>query len=125
MKTMPARKVWTTVAAILLAATALLKVLETTNSNSFFEDSDSVLFFLTHRQSILLAAGLEVGVAIYLLVARNAARKGLALLWLCGVFFYKVSRIMPPTRRAPGEMPKAFHFQRDPLRQLALLGTWL
>ncbi len=71
------------VAAVLLVALAVSKVLDSTNENPFFQQPDPLLPFLTNRQLMLLAAMFEVGVATYLWLSHNLSSRGWALLYFC------------------------------------------
>jgi hypothetical protein len=72
------------VAAVLLVALAVSKVLDSTNENRYFQEPDPLLTFLSNRQLMLLAAMFEVGVATYLWLSRTLSSRGWALLYFCG-----------------------------------------
>ena len=83
--------VLTKAVAIILFGTALMKVLDSVSRADYFDQADSVFFFLTNRQMMIVAAALEIGVAVYILFAPSIKFRGLALLWLCALFIlYKI-----------------------------------
>lgn len=99
-------------AAIILLATGLLKILDSTVRADYFDQPDSVFFFLSNRQMMLIAAALEIGVAVYIWFAPSIKHRGIALLWLCSSFvLYKIGSEKT--------------FATKPCSCLGILGKWL
>lgn len=77
--------------ALILIATAILKVLEVTKQNAYFEEPDAVTGFLSNRQMLLLAAAFEAGVACYLLRSKSIKISSWVILWFCSIVaVYKI-----------------------------------
>lgn len=85
MKVLVLNRVATRIAAVLLVLTGLFKLIDAANPNRYFESRDAVLTFVTHRQMLWLAGGLEIALAIYIYFIPNVRTCGLALLWFCGL----------------------------------------
>lgn len=99
-------------AAAIMLATGLLKVLDSTVRADYFDQPDSVFFFLSNRQMMLIAAALEIGIAVYIWSIPSIKHRGFALLWLCSLFIlYKTG------------LEKTF--ATKPCSCLGILGRWL
>jgi hypothetical protein len=66
---------------VILFITGILKFLDVTKSDPYFEAGDILLPFLTNKQLMLIAGSVEIGVAIYLWMADSLQRRSVALLW--------------------------------------------
>jgi hypothetical protein len=73
-------------AVLLLAVTALAKILAATGEARILGQPDPLLGLLSMRQSMLLAAALEIVVVVLVYRAPNVLRKAELLLWIAGVF---------------------------------------
>jgi len=99
-------------AAIILLITAVLKLCESTQHNFYFQEPDSVMQFLTNRQLLFVAAGLEIIVAIYIWFTASLKKRSFALLWFCSIVaLYKIGRYYT----------RAFY----PCSCLGILESWL
>lgn len=84
--------VCTRIAALVLFGTGLLKLLDSTGRDVYYDQPDSLLFFLAHRQLMVVAAAVEIAVAAYVWRSVSLRNRGLTLLWLSCVFIsYKAA----------------------------------
>ncbi len=80
--------------AVVLAATAILKVVGALGHAEALDLTDPLLSFLTNRQIMLLAAGVEVCVVTLLLLDRDYERRLLSTAFISGVFVaYRLLRL--------------------------------
>jgi hypothetical protein len=76
---------------LLLAVTALAKILAATGEARILAQPDPLLGLISMRQSMLLAAALEIVVVVLVLRAPDIVRKAVLLLWIGSVFlFYRI-----------------------------------
>ena len=71
---------------MLLAVTALAKILAATGEARILGQPDPLLGLISMRQSMLLAAALEIVVLVLVLWAPDIVRKAALLLWIASVF---------------------------------------
>lgn len=112
------------VAAIILVATALLKLLDSLVRHEYFEYSDSLFYFLSHRQVMLVASGLEIGIATFIWISAPI-RQSIALFWFCCIVgSYKIAMHFTYDTKpcsCLGVLGRTFGLSNNQLEQL----TWL
>lgn len=74
------------IVALVLASTALAKVVSISLTAPLLDRPDDLVGFLTLRQVLLVAALLEIGVIRFLLEKRSAGDRLLAVAWLSTIF---------------------------------------
>jgi hypothetical protein len=85
----------TRLGAIVLLATAALKMCESTKRNFYFQEPDSVVQFVNNRQLMLIAGSFEIIVAVYVWFTASLTRRSLALIWFCSIVaLYKAGRYL-------------------------------
>jgi hypothetical protein len=86
--------VTTRCAAFVLFAIGISKFLDATGNQQYFKDPDTLVSFMSHRQLMLFGAACEIVVGLFIFYSNSLIRRGLALLWWCGVLtVYKVGLI--------------------------------
>ncbi|HRZ54552.1 MAG TPA: hypothetical protein P5525_03725 [Candidatus Paceibacterota bacterium] len=74
------------IVALVLASTALAKVVSISLTAPLLDRPDDLVGFLTLRQVLLVAALLEIGVIRFLVEKRSAGDRLLAVAWLSTIF---------------------------------------
>ncbi len=75
----------------LLFITGLAKLLDVSSKNEFLDSIDSLLPFMTHKQTMIIAAVFELAVAWRVWSVASLMQRSATLLWFCGIVsVYKV-----------------------------------
>lgn len=80
------RKVFDGSVMVLLAATAICKLVSVSGEGRVLSVADPVFRFVTLRQLLLVVSVVELGVAWYLWKGRNPMTKSFLVLWLSALF---------------------------------------
>ncbi len=112
-------------AALVLASTGILKLLDSLGQHDYYQEQDALFFFLNNRQIILLAGALELGLAAFLWLEKSLQQSSLALIWFCSILAtYKLGLVYTYNIRPCSCLGILGRLLKMSNRQLEL-ATWL
>src|SRR5436190_22258589 len=71
--------------SLVVLATGILKLLDILSKNPYFLEPDSLFPILNHRQMMLLAAGLEIGLGVFCWGSPSLKTRSLLLIWFSSI----------------------------------------